>query len=284
MQRQLEGLDNGQLLTADQLHFSCCARAVSSAHNVAHSDSPCPADQLAEVHASATSSARALRQLEPESPAGSFWEADAALITRGEPVQRFEYCLRSARLAQQQRSDYWTIHTSVAAVMLATNSPQEVGHTAFAAAVELYEQEAEPALRRCRRLLPEAWVAMLQQRMQVTQKLLPGAHKQLRLLQLLQPGSTSASASASGEAFMALLLSVDSQQVLARQQMVPAGAVERMQGQVACDSCGKQAVGLRRCARCRQAQYCRCAVVLPCPATPATLGLLLPCLACTAHA
>ena len=29
-----------------------------------------------------------------------------------------------------------------------------------------------------------------------------------------------------------------------------------------CDGCGQQAVGLRRCARCKQTQYCRCAIVV----------------------
>ena len=263
LQRQLEQLEEG-LLTVEQLQYSCCAHAIEFAHRV----QDCPAGQLAELSAVAASSARVMRQLEPHNPASSHWEAEAIYITSNErsPKQSVECCLRAARLAQLQRSDYWTIYTTATAILLATNRPLEVGHSALAAALDLFEQTAEPALRRCKRLLPESWVLILQQRVALSRSLLPGAHNQLRLLQ--QAGNSSSSSSRAAK--RAVLATVTSQQPVLREQSAPA-AMDRLRGRVSCDGCGRQAVGLRRCARCKQAQYCWCAMPLPrmCSSSPA---------------
>ena len=104
------------------------------------------------------------------------------------------------------------------------------------------------ALRRCRRLLPEAWVLPLQQLAELARPLVPGAREELRLLQQRASGVAGASEEALRASLAGRLLQPNRTQGQPRQF---AHATD-------CDGCGQRAVGLRRCARCKQAQYCRC--------------------------
>jgi hypothetical protein len=83
---------------------------------------------------------------------------------------------------------------------------------------------------------------------QVARCLLPGAHEQLQLWQGQPHGAgpaVSAALQASGDA-----------QAEASSQQVDTSGFDAAHA-TDCDGCGQAAVGLRRCARCKKAQYCR---------------------------
>ena len=88
--------------------------------------------------------------------------------------------------------------------------------------------------------------------MAAAKSLLPGAHEQLQLLQRLA-SSRSAAATAAVRASGAAQLALYNKEVAAigAHRFSDKGCTE-------CDGCGQPAVGLRRCARCAKAQYCRC--------------------------
>ena len=257
LQRQLEqlagsaGRQQERLLTIEQLHFSCCYFAVVFASAV-----PRPSgEQLVEMQAAVASIAQAMRQLEPSNPK-SHIEAVGALwldtsVRQGKQAVKFQ--LHAFELAQQQCSDYWTIWSAATALTTAALQPLEVGHSGLAAALAACEQTAEAALRRCKRLLPEVWVRQLEGQMAVARPLLPGAHRQLQLLQQQASGSSPA-------ARTALLASEASQAAVFSEQVAalrPLGRGIDLAHATDCDGCGQRAVGRRRCARCKRAQYCR---------------------------
>ena len=145
------------------------------------------------------------------------------------------------------------------ALHLATCCPLEVGRSSLAAALELYEQTAETALRRCKRLLPVAWVLALGHGVQMARALLPRVHGQLKLL---RQASSSSRGNSGTEARTALLASASAQRAAAaneHERISVQGDLGLCPAAVVCNGCGELAVGLRRCARCKQAQYCRCA-------------------------
>ena len=162
--------------------------------------------------------------------------------------------LRAFELGKQQGSDYYTCSGACLALKAAAAHPEEVGHTAFAAALAAFEQAAEPALRRCKRLLPEAWVQRLKELVGHSNALVPGAHSQVQLLQ--QRASEAAGASDAAGASRALQSSVAAQAAAFEAQREASGG-RCFPHAIDCDGCGERAVGLRRCSRCKQAQYCR---------------------------
>ena len=208
------------------------------------------AEQLAVLKAAAAISAQTMRQLEPNNPKSHF-KATSALLYEA-PVRDFKQAvqgfLRAFELSRQQRSDFWSVQSAVNALSFATTRPSEVGHSALAAAVAAFEQTAEAALRRCKRLLPEVDVER-------ARPLLPGAHEQLQLWQQ-QASSRRCASSAASQA------SGSAQRAAARQQPDRTRRDLDARHITDCDSCGQPAVGLRRCGRCKKAQYCRCVVQL----------------------
>ena len=251
LQRQLEQLaasegQQEQLPTVEHLQYNCWSIALPFACQLSQPS----AGQLATLKAVAASSAQAMRQLEPSNPHSHVAAAEALQVDchRQQTQQRVEFYLRAFELAQQQRSDYWTAVGAVNAFFVATFCPLEDGHSALAAAVAAFEQAAEAALRRCKRLLPEQWVRPLEYDEQVARCLLPGAHEQLQLWQGQPHGAgpaVSAALQASGDA-----------QAEASSQQVDTSGFDAAHA-TDCDGCGQAAVGLRRCARCKKAQYCR---------------------------
>jgi hypothetical protein len=210
------------------------------------------------VKAAAAWCAQTLCQLEPNNPKTLVGTATALRVdlTVRSYKQAAQSFLRAFELAQQQRSDFWSAHSAASATCLATYHPFEVGHSTLAAAVAAFEQTAEAALRRCKHLLPEVWVRPLATTVEVARPLLPGAHKQLRLL--LQQGSNSSRAASA-----ALQASSVAQAAAVNEHAHKIGLRHFCAAQTTqCDGCGQEAVGLRRCARCKKAQYCRCVRVL----------------------
>ena len=255
VQRQLEELASGReqqgpLLTVQQLQYVCQHHI--SKHAAASAAAESPTGQLSESSTAVISSARAMLELEPDSPRSHFAKADALTVaSRGQQAKQIvERFIRVSQLGQQQRSDYWVVYGAATALHLATRSPHGVGHSTFAAALELFKQAAEPALRRCKRLLPERWTVVLEQQVATVKALLPGAHKQVRLLE--QAGRSGNNSPAAGAAVLA---SVAAQEAVATEQAAST-AEDRWQGRLICDGCGERALGLRRCARCKQTQYC----------------------------
>jgi hypothetical protein len=186
LQRQLElvaGSEGRQepLLTVEQLQYCCCFLALDFAM-LAKQPS---AEQLAVLKAAAAISAQTMRQLEPNNPKSHFKAASALVYeaTVRDFKQAVQGFLRAFELSRQQRSDYWSVQSAVNALSFATTRPSEVGHSALAATVAAFEQTAEAALRRCKRLLPEVWVRVLVVDVERARPLLPGAHEQLQLWQ-----------------------------------------------------------------------------------------------------
>ena len=237
------------LLTVEQLQYCCCFLALDSAM-LAKQPS---AEQLAVLKAAAAISAQTMRQLEPNNPKSHF-KATSALVyeaTVRDFKQAVQGFLRAFELSRQQRSDFWSVQSAVNALSFATTRPSEVGHSALAAAVAAFEQTAEAALRRCKRLLPEVWVRVLVVDVERARPLLPGAHEQLQLWQQ-QASSRRCASSAASQA------SGSAQRAAARQQPDRTRRDLDARHITDCDSCGQPAVGLRRCGRCKKAQYCRC--------------------------
>ena len=189
LQRQLGQLagSGGQaerLLTAVQLQYLCCYRVIRFAIKLRQPT----AEMRPELKAAAARSAETLRQLEPNNPVSHVGEAEALQVGWESPNGRqngqiVEGYLRAAQLGQQQGSDYWAIHSIGCALSLAACRPLEVGHSTLAAALASFEQTAEAALRRCKRLLPMQWVRHLERQVGLARPLLPGVRHQLQLLQ-----------------------------------------------------------------------------------------------------
>jgi hypothetical protein len=259
VQGQLEQLSGGQerLLTVQQLQYGCCCCAFKLAIGV-HHHWP---GQLADLTALAASSAQVLRRLEPNNPASYVWQATAlGVVSKGPKVaQQVECYLQAARLGQEQRSDYWALSGAAKALHLATCCPLEVGRSSLAAALELYEQTAETALRCCKRLLPAAWVMPLGHDEQMARHLL---HRVQGQLQLLRQASSRGRGDIVREARTAVLASAAAQRAAAaneHERISVQGDLGLCPAALVCNGCGELAAGLRRCARCKQAQYCRCA-------------------------
>jgi hypothetical protein len=253
LQHQLEPLAGGEghreaLLTLEQLQYSCCFAAIKHAD-----DLPQPtAEQLAELKAAAAWCVQTLRQLEPNNPKTHYAAVDAQRLdlAKRDYKQAAKCHLRAFELAKQQRSDAWMIHSASNWLVLAACHPLDVGHSTAA-----FEQTAEAALRRCRRLLPEVWVQGMIVELDMARSVLPGAREQLQLLQQQQQARRRGPAVTGSEA---LLVSAAAQVAALREQAKSVGPRRFDNGELTnCDGCGQEAVGLRRCARCKKAQYCR---------------------------
>jgi hypothetical protein len=260
VQRQLEELAGGReaqqpVLTALQLQYHCY-----HAMNCSSRDLKQPLEeQLPEFRTAAASSAQALLKLEPNNPKSHAAEADAwgiAAPSSQATKEQVECTLRLFRLAQQQRCDFWAVHAAATALTLAALEPLAVGRDTFGAALAAYEQTAEAGMRRCKRLLPQAWAGQLELEMKLARPFLPRAAEQLLLLQ--QVGGSRGNSRATTAA---VLQSAVVQRAAGIQQIGPV-MVDWLDHYSDCGGCGKRAMGLRRCARCRQAQYCRCVMPL----------------------
>jgi len=98
-------------------------------------------------------------------------------------------------------------------------------------------QQAEPALDRCKRLLPHSWVTVMAGDVCHAQPLYSYLQTQVQ-----QPDSLQALAAA----------------VSAARRRHEIGDLRAdVQSRLRCSGCGKSAAGLRPCSACRKASYCR---------------------------
>ena len=150
--------------------------------------------------------------------------------------------LRAVRLGQEQRSDFWVARCAPPALVHAAAST-DVSRASSEAAVAAFRL-AQPALKRCKPLIPERWARAVEGLLPQAAAVLPLEETKLRLL---QAGGDS---SATGATLQAAAQAAHTAQVALLPTAIRAH-------DVGCHGCGKGAIGLRRCGRCLQAQYCR---------------------------
>lgn len=238
-QRQEEEEQQLGLPTLTQLRYACCHLAAESALQVAAlSQQPLAAagqqqaqaqqlsaEQQEAVQAAEDSSINELLELEPDNPKGLV-AAALASGRSGQPPERVTRLYLSAyRLATEQRSDWWAALAAARALAHAAERPEAVDGDTLAEAVAAFQQ-AEPALKRCRRLLPPTWVQQLEASWDLAERLLPAA------AQVVQQAAA--------------------QQESAEGEDTAAGAAAQANE---CAYCGETAAALR-CARCRRDVYC----------------------------
>ena len=188
-----------------------------------------PPDHLRRLQAARQSAAERLLRLEPANPKSWGVAAEAAQDQQC-AVERY---LRAVELAQQQGSDWWVAQGSAQAMgsagdALDAGAPRATAMAALAAA-----EQFQPALRRCKRLLPALWL----QSLTTMAGVMPQAAAMVRLqLGLGQPGD---------------------QVLLSNLAAMGGSEPEQAMAGMRCTRCGAYAVGLRRCARCKGRGYCR---------------------------
>jgi len=120
--------------------------------------------------------------------------------------------------------------------------------------------EAEAALRRCKKLLPDQWVRPLQHIVSLAQSEQPVVEAHLRMLRLVSeaapmPGSSGEQREPlqGPNMFRRLMEAMDNvhQAHESARQQVP------QPSHTVCDCCERLSVGVQRCGRCRRAYYCR---------------------------
>ncbi len=238
-----------------QAQYACLNHAVGS---VTAATARCTSEEqlqalvqrpdVMEAQAAATRAVSILEQLEPNSPAtvahASLLHQAAMLQSRPSSQADVQRLLRAARRAQAQRSDYWDIRLTAAAAMTCMGV-QDAPAAVVQAAVQRLEG-IDAALARCKRLLPQPWVIMLQSGIAMARDMLPLVHARLASLLARESGDPAAAAAAR---------SLADQTLRAASAAVSEGTACVMPDYT-CAGCGKRAVGLRACARCRAAYYC----------------------------
>ncbi len=191
--------------------------------------------------------AAAFTQVEPDSPACILAAMDARAESQDvSPEADVQQLLRGVRLARAQRSDYWAAKLGSKAVHLAVCGARAncVLRETVCGALQAFQQ-AEAAFARCRRLLPHVWVQRLQMDLSTARALLPAGEAAVR-----QAGSHGAS---TASAIAPMPTAAWDAAVAAATAVVQSQNPEEISR---CAGCGKKAVGLRACARCRSVYYC----------------------------
>lgn len=259
--RQLAALQAGRArpLTAQQLQVACacvtlkvaapilrlldCLRQAGRRGVQLPQEMDEPTAQLAawspqqwEATATAIAEAAALVQrLEPNSPKCCILAAGAA-----ETVRHEEACglyVRAIQLAQRSGSDLQAVSATVLLLNALLNTAEAERSRSAAKAAVAALPAAQQALRRCKRVLPNSWVAGLEAQ-------LPYAAVQCAALKRALAGASAEAA--------AMLRAPAAQQAV--ENIAPTmSALEH------CSCCQLRAIGLRLCARCKATRYCRCA-------------------------
>lgn len=247
--RQLQRLQHSSgapLLSVTQLEAAVLSKFVAHGLSLFHTGAQRLADPQAaqsagspaEICAAMLAAADRLAKLEPSSPKALLCAASAALATEytSAPAdlkhhqRSMDLYLQALHAAQAQRSAYWETAVSCRALPFAAQPRLAISSAHLAAYVAAAEQ-APAVAHRLSRVLPHAWVAVLNASATAAAAMLPVAR--LRL----QGGGNAA------EQVQAVLAAVD----YAGTHLSSPSTI------YACSSCGQRAVGLRRCARCRQA-------------------------------
>jgi len=198
---------------------------------------PPPQPQTGAASQVVASSMASLVSLEPHSVKSLMLEATGAPAS-----QETSACLRCFHEAQRQGCDCTAARAAIFAVTYAANCSTPVSPNTLLAALAAL-QHAEPALRRCKRLLPQPWLAELEISLpfvQATCRRLTATAVIRLQQQLLHPLGQQAAVEA-----------------VARHRQETYALGVQAQSASQCSGCGRHAVGLRRCAACQQAQYCR---------------------------
>ncbi|KAL4458229.1 hypothetical protein ABPG75_013094 [Micractinium tetrahymenae] len=185
------------------------------------------AREAARLHQMAQDNVAALRQLEPDNPRSHYISGERALqLQEGGAAPHLERCLQ---LATEQGSDYWQAYACarLAAVDLAR-------------APELFE-EAEAAMARCNKTLPQPW-------MQQLKAVLASGKSTIGHMAAMLGGAQRGPARAQG--------SQQVERAAVDGMLQDLGTAREAEGPPRCAHCKQYAVGLRRCARCRMVSYC----------------------------
>ena len=267
------------LLTAHQLQYTCCCAVAHIGGRMAQLPGRAAQEAI-------SLSCEAVLRLEPEHPQS--WVLVVKDTGLAQSVQMF---LHAVQLAQQQRSDWWVIRADGVAMSLAATGRAFLSRTTLEATLAA-AQQMPAALQRCRGLLPEAWAEKAKALVQMSsaQAAIVSQH-----LQRLQQDSTDDAGSSRAAANQATEAAVS--------QFCQILDTSTEQLGCKCHGCGREAVGLRKCSRCKQAQYCRYAwqhgwsaglvchqcrfglCVVSCPAgplfrSPRCASMVLHCVAC----
>jgi len=248
--QQLQRSSGQQLLMAEELEAALHRIAILSASDVleAYHRQQLPLGESMSVAEAAAASSERLLALEPQSPkalqaasagficsaissssSGSSSSAAQAAMRRGLG------CLIAAfRAAEVAHSPYWKARVAPQAVTFAAAPLVPVSTSDLAALIAAVE-EAPANVKQLRRVLPHSWVTILQEAAEAAQFVLPAARLRLQ-------GSTSST----GDEQLAVVTAAAKQQVAATEHLAEDAGC-------ACSGCGKRALGLRRCARCKQA-------------------------------
>lgn len=202
-------------------------------------------DVLNELSDEARRFADVMQRLQPSNPKTLLALAMAAeLVPRGTLRALRLYLLMHSLAEQRWASPYWAALSAMRAQrQLAACGDEERRHPEFerlAAATVAAGQQAARALRQCRRMLPSPWLQQLEaEALQEIEAQPPAAGPRA----VFSGGGSSTS---------------DGSVADAREQ----GSMQRwikehpQADSSVCCGCGQRAVGLRACARCKQARYC----------------------------
>ncbi len=236
-----------QVLTAEQLeaelHHWTVTDAITDFDDREGQQQIFGSEVPASVAEAVAASTERLLVLEPNNPrallgaAAGFMCSVASSRSRSAGrtlTQRCVGCLIAAlRVAEAAHSPYYKVRAVAQALPYAAAPGVAVSAGDLAALIAAAEQ-SPAAVKWLKGVLPHSWVARLQAHAEAAQSVLPAARMRL------QHGNSTP-----GEQ-MAILEAAAAQQAAAAQRV-------DAQARCVCSGCGKQALGLRRCARCKQA-------------------------------
>lgn len=253
-----ELLPGQQLLTGRQLAYVCGCRAALEGGMMLVKAATVSVAAVKFVQKMARMCCEAVLQLEPDNPQGHmeaarFWDTAAshtpwqAWEVPPQPPQRVvDAYLRAVSLGQQRGSDWWVARCAPAALLACGRDVSRASKAAAAAAV----RQAQPALKRCKKVLPDQWIKSAECLLVQTPTTLARIEADLGVAEG-QAGAGTGGSSASSAA--AASTAVGSGSALTVEEVAKAMRVRS----VLCASCGSKALSLRFCGRCRQVQYCR---------------------------
>ncbi|KAL4451707.1 hypothetical protein ABPG75_007369 [Micractinium tetrahymenae] len=179
-----------------------------------------PADVLQRMQPAFEQAAAEALQLEPGSPK-LHWKLGRALMA--EQSQRaLHQFLRCCELAQQQGSDFFTAAGATFALWSVSRDLPNAGSAGRQSPVSLASAEgalavfpkAEPAFRRCKRLLPQTWLADLKDLLPMAEVAFSAVQTRLQLRQLQlqaqrRPAAGSRASAAARQQAQSLLLQLE---------------------------------------------------------------------------
>lgn len=191
--------------------------------------------QTAMLRSAVRAATAALLQLEPGN-LKTYTVAAAAAEVFDEPQQAFALNMRGLELARQQRSDYHQAAFGIQLINQASSAAWGAGASrASAEAAVAAFPAVEPALQRCKRLLPLDWTCEVEACLTLAKHAYTAVQQQLQQAAGVHAGALDALA---GEQLQRALDAVD------------------IHSLHHCSFCGQQAAGLQLCSQCKQARCC----------------------------